>query len=80
MLLWQTDVAGNNNMFLSLHVNHQYFCLMLIKLQFFSQILKKAPLSYFTKIYPEKVMLISENRQMDGHDEGKCAFFNYGHI
>ena len=74
MLLWQTDIVGNNNMFLGLHVNHQYFCPMLIKFQFSSQILKKDPTSYFTKIYPEKVMLISENRQMDGHDEGEICF------
>jgi len=74
MLLRQTDVAGNNNMILGLHVNCQYFCPMLIKFQFSSQILKKGPISYFIKIYPEKVMLISENRQMDGHDEGEMCF------
>ena len=79
MLLWQTDVAGNNNMFLGRHVNHQYFFPMLNKFQFSSQILKKAPTSYFTKIHPEKVMLISENRQMD-MTKVKGAFLNYGHI
>ena len=74
MLLWQTDVAGNNNMFLGLHVNRQCFCLILIKFHFSSQILNKDPISNFTKIYPEEVMLIHVNRQMDGHDKGEMCF------
>jgi hypothetical protein len=74
MLLWQTDVAGNNNMFLGLRVNRQYFCPILIKFHFYSQILKKAPISNFTTVYPEEVMLIHVNRRMDGHDKGEMCF------
>jgi len=74
VLLWQTDVAGNNNVFIDLHVNSQYFCPMLIKIQFSSHILKKAPTSNFTKIHSEEVMLICVNRQADGRDKGEMCF------
>jgi hypothetical protein len=70
MLLWQTDVAGNKNTFLGLHVK----CPILIKFQFYLHILKKAPTSNFTKIHPEEVMLICVNRQTDGHDKGEMCF------
>jgi len=79
MLLWQTYVAGNYNIFLGLNMNSHYFCLILIKFHFSSQILKKAPTSNFTKIHPEEVMLIRVNRQTDEHDKGECAFLNCGH-
>ena len=58
-------------MFLGLNVNFHYFCPMLIKFQFSSHILKKAPTSNFTKIHPEEVTL---NRQIDGHDKGEMCF------
>jgi hypothetical protein len=66
-------------MFLGFHVDSQYFCPILIKFPLSSHMLKKAPTSNFTKIHQEEVMLIRVNRQIDGHDNVKCAFLNCGH-
>src|SRR5215469_15916690 len=78
MLLCQTDVAGNNNMFLGLHVIWAIFLSDVNQVPLFlTNTFKKAHISNLTKIHPEEALLIFANRRMDGHDVGGMCFLNY---
>jgi len=74
MLLWQTDVAGNNNIFLGLNVKCPIFLPDVNQIPIFVTYIKKGPYIKFHKILPEEVMLIRVNRQTDGHDKGEMCF------
>lgn len=78
MLLWRFYIAGNNRIYIGLHLNCLMFSFDSIHLDFWAQIFVRFPIWNFTGIRSAGTELIHADRTADGrthkHDEANRRF------